>query len=90
MLYLLKQLSFSKNFVTFVSITSSSFKIIYLFCRNLKFKFCCQSCDVISRQKPLKSQNKKHSIFCNTKFYHPAKFELKRIKNAKLVPRMHF
>ena len=26
----------------------------------------------------------------NTKFYHPAKFELKRIKNAKVVPRMHF
>ena len=34
------------------------------------------------RQKPLKSKNKKHTIFWNTKFYHPAKFELKRIKNA--------
>ena len=37
-----------------------------------------------SRQKALKSKNKKHSIFWNTKFYHPAKFELKRIKNANL------
>ena len=26
----------------------------------------------------------------NTRFYHPAKFELKRIKNAKVVPIMHF
>jgi len=39
-----------------------------------------------SRQKTLKSKNKKHRIFWNTKFYHPAKFELKRIKNAKVVP----
>ena len=38
-----------------------------------------------SRQKPLKSKNKKHRIFWNTEFYHPAKFELKRIKNAKVV-----
>ena len=38
-----------------------------------------------SHQKPLKSKNKKHRIFWNTEFYHPAKFELKRIKNAKVV-----
>ena len=38
-----------------------------------------------SRQKPLNSKNKKHRIFWNTEFYHPAKFELKRIKNAKVV-----
>ena len=38
-----------------------------------------------SRQKPLKSKNKKHRIFWNTDFYHPAKFELKRVKNAKVV-----
>ena len=35
-LYLLKQLSFSKKFFTFVSTTSRSFKIIYLFSHNLK------------------------------------------------------
>ena len=39
-----------------------------------------------SRQKPFKSKNKKQRIFWNTEFYHPAKSELKRIKNAKLVP----
>ena len=37
-----------------------------------------------SRQKALKSKNKKHSIFWNTNFYHPVKVELKRIKNANL------
>ena len=46
--------------------------------------------DDIFPPKPLKSKNKKHAIFWNTKFYHPAKFELKRIKNAKVVPMMHF
>ena len=28
-------------------------------------------------------------MFNNTKFYHPAKFALKRIENAQVVPRMH-
>ena len=27
-------------------------------------------------------------FFWNTEFYHPAKFELKGIKNAKVVPRL--
>ena len=40
----------------------------------------------ISRQKTLKSKNKKHRIFWNRKFYHRAKFDLKWIKNAKVVP----
>ena len=35
-------------------------------------------------KKKLKSSIK------HSKFYHPAKFELKRIKKAKVVPRMHF
>ena len=35
-------------------------------------------------------KTKNNAIFWNTKFYHPAKFELKQIKNAKEVPRMHF
>ena len=39
-----------------------------------------------SRQKPLKSKNKKHTIFWNTKFYHPTKFEFKRIKYENVVP----
>ena len=90
MLYLLKKLSFSKHFFTFVSITSCSSKIIYKFSHNLKFKFFCQSSDVIFPAKQLKSKNKKHRIFCRTKFHHLTKFEFKRIKNAKVVQRMHF
>ena len=46
MLHLLKQLSLSKVFFTSVSISSSSFKIIYLFRHQLKFKFCCQASQV--------------------------------------------
>ena len=39
-----------------------------------------------TRQKPLKSKNKKDTIFWNTKFYHPTKFEFKRIKYENVVP----
>ena len=74
--------------INFVSITSSSFKIIYLFCYNLKFKFCFQSCDIIFPSKAVKIENKKNRIFWNTEFYHPAKFELKGIKNATVVARL--
>ena len=59
MLYLLKQMSFAQMFFTFVFITSSSFKIIYLFCYNLKFKFCCQSCGVIFPPKTVKIEKQK-------------------------------
>ena len=38
---------------------------------------------LFSRQKPLKSRNKKYRIFWNTEFYYPAKFELKRFKKCK-------
>ena len=65
---------------TFVFITSSSSKII-----SLKFKFYCQSFDVIFPPKTVEIKNKKHRIFWNTKFYHPAKFEFKRIKYEKVV-----
>ena len=44
----------------------------------------------ISRQKPLKSKNKNHTTFLNTKFYHPANFELKQIKTANVIPRVPF
>ena len=39
-----------------------------------------------SRQKPLKSKYKKHRMFWHTKFYHPTKFEFKRIKYENVVP----
>ena len=58
-LYLPQQLSFPKNFFTFVSITSRSFKIIYWFCHNLKFKFGCQSGDVIFPPKTVKIEKQK-------------------------------
>ena len=39
-----------------------------------------------SRQKPLKfeKQKQKHRIVWNTKFYNPAKFELKQIQTLKV------
>ena len=60
MLYLLKQLSFHYGFYDIVLV-----KNIYLLAGHLlKFKFCCQPCDVIFCQKPLKSKNKKHANYC--------------------------
>jgi len=56
-------LSFSKEIFTFVSITSRSFKITYLFWHNLKFKFCCQSCDVIFPLKTVKIEKQKNIRF---------------------------
>ena len=58
---------FPKFVFTFVSITSRSFKIIYLFCDDLKSKFWCQSCDVVFPQKSLKSKNKKTFDFSGYK-----------------------
>ena len=85
MLYLLKQLSFSKILFTFLSITSRSFKIIYLFCHSLKFIFCGQSCKVIFPPKNVKIEKQNPRILWTTKFYHRAKLELKRIKNSEVV-----
>ena len=64
--YLLKQWRFSKKIIfTIVSIASSSFKILYLFCHNLKFKFCCQFYDAIFPPKTVKieKQNKNIGFF---------------------------
>ena len=47
------------------------------------FNFPVNLVTLFSRQKPLKSRNKKYRIFWNTEFYHPAKFELKRFKKCK-------
>ena len=75
-----------EDFFTFVFITSNSSKIISLFRHNSKFKFCCQSFDVIFPPKTVKIENKKHRMFWNTKFYHPTKFEFKRMKYENVVP----
>ena len=60
-------------------------KLFICFAIPWNFNFAVNLVMSFSRQKPLKSKNKKHRIFWNTEFYHPARFELKRIKNAKVV-----
>ena len=84
MLYLQKQLNLSKKIFTFVSTPSSSLKIIYFFFSSLNVKFWSRSCDVIFPPKTVKIEKKKHTIVWNTKFFHPVKFELKRMKTVKL------
>ena len=54
-------------------------KLFICFAIPWNFNFAVNLVTSFSRQKPLKSKNKKHRIFWNTEFYHPAKFELKRI-----------
>ena len=58
-------------------------KLFICFAIPWNFNFAVNIVTSFSRQKPLKSKNKKHRIFWNTEFYHPAKFELKRIKKCK-------
>ena len=53
-----------------------------------KRKFAFSTVASFSRQKPLKSKNKNDTIVSNKKFYHCAKFELYRIKDAKVFPSM--
>ena len=38
----------------------------------------------------IEKQKQKHTIVWNTKFYNPAKFELKQIKTVKVVSRVQF
>ena len=60
-------------------------KLFICFAIPWNFNFAVNLVTSFSRQKPLKSKNIKHRIFWNTEFHHPAKFELKRIKSAKVV-----
>ena len=53
-----------------------------------KRKFAFSTVASFSRQKPLKSKNKNDTIVWNKKFYYCAKFELYRIKDAKVFPSM--
>ena len=53
-----------------------------------KRKFAFSTVASFSRQKPLKSKNKNNTIVWNKKFYYCAKFELYRIKDAKVFPSM--
>ena len=78
--------TFQKKIFTFVSTPSSSLKIIYFFFSSWTLNFGVNHVTSFSRQKkPLKSKNKKkHTIVWNTKFFHPVKYELKRMKTVKL------
>ena len=82
-IYLLKQLSFSKCFFR-ICFYHVKFFQNYLFVFPSKLNFAVSLVASFPRQKPLKSKNKKHRIFWNTEFYHPAKFKLKGIKMQKL------
>ena len=82
MLYLLKQLSFSKNLFHIWFYPVNLFEN-YLFVKPLSWNlnFSVNLVTTFSLQKPLKFKNKNHTIVSNTKFYHSANFELKRIKS---------
>ena len=77
---------FEKNFSHLFLSRHVLSKLFICFAIPWNFNFAVNLVTSFSRQKPLKSKNKKHGSFWNTEFYHPAKFELKRIKNAKVVP----
>ena len=91
-LYLLKQFRFAKNFFTFGPYHGTLFQnYLFLFAITWNLlNFAVNLVTSFSRQRQLKSKNKKHRIFWNSKFYDHVKLELKQIKNAKVVPRMHF
>ena len=78
--------AFQKNFSHSILSRRAFLKLFICFAISWNFDFAVNLVTSLSRQKTLKSKNKKHWIFWNTKFYHPAKFELKRIKIAKVVP----
>ena len=65
-------------------VASCSLKIIYF---SHHYHFAVYQVTSFSRQKPLKfeKQKQKHTIVWNTKFYNPAKFELKQIQTLKVV-----
>ena len=59
----------------------------YTFCAiRDNWKFAFSTVTSFPRQKPLKCKNKNDTIVWNKKFYHCAKFELYRIKDAKVFP----
>ena len=69
-------------FFAFVSITSCQ-KLSICYVTIWSLNFAVNHVTSFSRQKSLKSKNKKHTTVWSTKFNHPAKFGLKRIKTVK-------
>ena len=72
--------AFQKNFSHSILSRRAFLKLFICFTVSWNFNFAVNLVTSFSHQKTLKSKNKKHRIVWNTKFYHPAKFELKRIK----------
>ena len=77
----------NNSLFTFYSITY--FTIFTCFAISWNFNFAVNLVTSFSCQEPSKLK-KKIGFFGNIKFYHPAKFELKRIKNAKSFPGWSF
>jgi len=79
---------FQKKFSQLFPSRQALSKFFICFAITWNLNFAVNLLTLFSRQKPLKSENKKHRIFWNTEFYHSAKIDLKRIKNAKVVSRL--
>ena len=74
--------AFQKIFSKIGFVASCSLKIFYF---SHHYHFAVYHVTSFSRQKPLKFEKQKHTIVYNTKFYNPAKFELKQIQTLKVV-----
>ena len=82
--------AFQKNFLKKIGfVASCSLKLLIFHIVSWNFNFAVNHVTSFSRQKPLKfekwKQKQKHTIFWNTKFYNPPKFELKQIQTLKVV-----
>ena len=83
-------MSFLKIFFSHFILLSRALFYLFIFISfaiSWNFNFAVNLVTSLSCQKKVKIEKQK---LWNTKFYHPAKFELKRIKSVKVVPRMHF
>ena len=87
-------MSFSKNFQQW-GFSRRALKKLFIFhiiSWNFNFAVNHVTSSHIFPPKAVKieRQKQKHTIVWNTKFYNPAKFELKQIKTVKVVSRVQF
>ena len=87
-LYLLNRLCFFDNFFPLEFVLMCSFKITDYFCHNEKNNFGITLVMSFSRQKPLKLKKKNHTIVWNSNVCRLAKFELPRLRDSKVIPRV--
>ena len=82
---------FQKLFSHSSSSLSTLSKLLTCYGISWNLYFAVNLMTSFSRQKPLKSKIKNHTIVEKTKFYYRAKFQLKPLRNKKLVPKLpHF